>query len=52
MGLGAILASIEIPIAVIMASMLLGERVSLGQWIGVTLILGSVTGVNLRKRNF
>jgi drug/metabolite transporter (DMT)-like permease len=51
-GLGAILASIEIPVAVIMANILIGEQVALGQWIGVVLILGSVIGMNMPKSNF
>ncbi|HEY4336130.1 MAG TPA: DMT family transporter [Puia sp.] len=46
-GLGAILASIEIPISVIMANLLLNERVGPGQWIGVILILGAVVGMNI-----
>lgn len=50
MGLGAILASIEIPVAVVMANILLGERVLAGQWLGVALILGAVITMNLSKR--
>ena len=49
-GLGAILASIEIPIAVIMADALLNEQVVVGQWIGVALILGAVIWMNIPKR--
>jgi len=48
-GLGAILASVEIPIAVIMAHILLGEQVLLGQWIGVAIIIAAVTTMNLKK---
>jgi len=51
-GLGAILASIEIPISVIMANILLGERVLMGQWIGVVLILAAVVLMNIPKRQF
>lgn len=47
MGLGAILASIEIPIAVIMAHTLLGELVLASQWIGVALIIGAVASEHL-----
>lgn len=49
-GLGAILTSIEIPVAVIMANVLLGEQVILSQWIGVIFILGSVILMNIPKR--
>ena len=49
-GLGAILASIEIPIAVIMAAVLLDEQVLISQWIGVALILAAVTGMNIYKQ--
>ena len=47
MGLGAILASIEIPISIIMAKILLHEQVITSQWIGVGLILGAVVLMNL-----
>lgn len=50
-GLGAILTSIEIPIAVIMASLLLGEQVLISQWIGVAFILGSVIWMNTSHIN-
>ena len=50
MGLGAILASIEIPIAVIMAAVLLGEQVVVSQWIGVTLILVAVIIMNIPNK--
>jgi drug/metabolite transporter (DMT)-like permease len=46
MGLGAIIASIEIPIAVIMANLLLNEPVLPLQWIGVGLILVAVVVMN------
>jgi drug/metabolite transporter (DMT)-like permease len=52
MGLGAILVSIEIPVSVITANMLLDERVVMGQWIGVVLILGAVVLINMPKRKF
>lgn len=38
-GLGTILGAAELPTAVIMSSMLLGEHVSLWRWIGVCIIL-------------
>jgi len=49
-GLGAILASIEIPIAVIMAALLLGEQVLISQWTGVVLILAAVIWMNIPKQ--
>ncbi len=49
-GLGAILASVEIPIAVIMASILLGEQVLITQWIGVGVILAAVVWMNIGRR--
>ncbi|MBO9204300.1 MULTISPECIES: EamA family transporter [Niastella] len=49
-GLGAVLAAIEIPIAVIMAGVLLSEKVLVSQWIGVALILGAVAWMNMPKR--
>jgi drug/metabolite transporter (DMT)-like permease len=49
-GLGAIIASIEIPIAVIMASILLNEPVSLLQWFGIALILIAVILMNWPKK--
>jgi len=49
-GLGAIIASIEIPVSVFMAHLLLKEPVSLLQWTGVMLILFSVILMNIAKR--
>lgn len=48
-GLGAIIASIEIPVSVLMAHLLLKEPVSLFQWLGVILILVAVTLMNMGK---
>jgi drug/metabolite transporter (DMT)-like permease len=50
-GLGAILASIEIPVAVMMAKALIGEQVLISQWIGAALILGAVIATNLPGNN-
>lgn len=47
MGLGAIIASIEIPVSVLMANLLLKEPVSLLQWLGVILILLAVMLMNI-----
>jgi len=49
-GLGAIIASIEIPVSVFMAHLLLKEPVSLLQWTGVILILFAVVLMNITKR--
>jgi drug/metabolite transporter (DMT)-like permease len=46
-GLGAILASIEIPVSVVMANLLLGETVTLLQWSGVLLIMIAVAVMNM-----
>lgn len=50
MGLGAIIASLEIPVSVIVAHILIKESVSLLQWTGVTLILLSVVLMNVAAR--
>jgi drug/metabolite transporter (DMT)-like permease len=47
MGLGAIIASIEIPVSVFMANLLLNEPVNLLQWVGVILILAAVVLMNI-----
>jgi drug/metabolite transporter (DMT)-like permease len=49
-GLGAIIASIEIPVSVVMAHLFLKEPVSLLQWTGVMLILFAVVLMNVAKR--
>lgn len=48
MGLGAIIAAVEIPVSVLMAHFVLGEVVNLAQWIGILLILFSVVLMNLK----
>lgn len=50
MGLGAIIASIEIPVSIIMASALLKESVNWLQWMGVVLILVAVVLMNVGRR--
>jgi drug/metabolite transporter (DMT)-like permease len=50
MGLGAIIASVEIPVSILMAHFLLGEAVSFLQWTGVLLILFAVVLMNIRSR--
>lgn len=49
-GLGAIISSIELPAAVLMAYFLLNERVDVLQWLGIILILLAVVQMNLKKR--
>jgi drug/metabolite transporter (DMT)-like permease len=49
MGLGAIIASVEIPVAILTANVLLNEPVSLPQWLGVVLILFAVVLMNIKK---
>ncbi|UZH54147.1 EamA family transporter [Salinimicrobium tongyeongense] len=46
-GLGAIVSSIELPAAVLMAYFLLSERVDMYQWAGIILILIAVIQMNL-----
>lgn len=49
MGLGAIIAAIEIPVSILTAYILLREPVTLLQWIGVVLILFAVVIMNMQK---
>lgn len=48
-GLGAIVASVEIPVSIAMAQLLLGESVTFVQWVGVVLILFAVAFMNMGK---
>jgi len=48
MGLGAIIAAVEIPVSVLMAHFVLGEVVNLPQWVGIILILSAVVLMNLK----
>ncbi|SHG42969.1 Permease of the drug/metabolite transporter (DMT) superfamily [Chryseolinea serpens] len=48
-GLGAMIASVEIPVSVFMARLLLNEPVSYLQWMGVVLILCAVVGMNIGR---
>jgi drug/metabolite transporter (DMT)-like permease len=52
-GLGAIISSVELPVAVIMAYILLDEVVNQYQWLGIGIILAAVVVMNLpeRKKN-
>lgn len=46
-GLGSILASVELPVSVTMAWFILGEKVTFGQWIGIFLIIAAVVLMNM-----
>lgn len=49
MGLGAIIASVEIPVSILVAYIGLREPVNFLQWVGVILILFAVVLMNIRK---
>ncbi len=48
-GVGSILSSVEIPVSILSASLILNEEISWIQWIGVFVILISVVIVNLQN---
>jgi drug/metabolite transporter (DMT)-like permease len=48
-GLGAIISSIELPVAVLMGYFVLGEDQNIYKWIGILLILSSIVLMNLKK---
>lgn len=50
LGLGSIISSLELPVSVTMAFVLLGEKVILIQWIGIILILLAIVLMNLPSR--
>ncbi|WP_418263836.1 EamA family transporter [Flavobacterium faecale] len=50
-GLGSIVSSIELPVSVFMAYILLNEKVSIVQWLGIILILFAVVLINRNKKN-
>ncbi len=47
-GLGTILTASELPVAVSMSALVLGEPVNISQWIGVALILGGIAFSNVQ----
>lgn len=51
LGLGSIISSLELPVSVTMAFMLLGEEVILIQWLGIILILFAIVLMNLPSKN-
>lgn len=50
LGLGSIVSSLELPVSVTMAFILLGEKVILIQWVGIALILFAIVLMNLPKK--
>jgi drug/metabolite transporter (DMT)-like permease len=50
-GLGSIISSLELPVAVIMAYLVLKEVVSPIQWVGIALILSAIILMNISRRN-
>lgn len=49
LGIGAIITALELPVAVLMAYFILGERVNGYQWLGIAMIFVAVVVMNLRK---
>ena len=50
LGLGSIISSLELPVSVTMAFVLLGEEVIVIQWVGIILILFAIVLMNLPSR--
>ncbi len=50
LGLGSIVSSLELPVSVTMAFVLLGEKVILIQWIGISLILFAIVLMNIPEK--
>lgn len=50
LGLGSIVSSLELPVSVTMAFVLLGEQVYLIQWVGIVLILFAIVLMNLPSK--
>lgn len=48
-GLGSIIASLEIPVSVFSAYLILNEDISTLQWLGIVIILFSVVVINLKR---
>ena len=48
LGLASILISIEIPVSIMSAQLVLGEQVSVSQWLGVVVIFFSIVLANLK----
>ena len=50
LGLGSIISSLELPVSVTMAFVLLGEEVIVIQWVGIILIIFAIVLMNLPSR--
>ncbi|WP_162031236.1 EamA family transporter [Chryseobacterium potabilaquae] len=50
LGLGSIVSSLELPVSVTIAYMVLGENVFLTQWLGIALILFAIVLMNLPSK--
>lgn len=48
LGLGSIVSSLELPVSVTMAYVILHENVNLLQWLGIVLILGAIVLMNIK----
>ena len=48
-GLGTIIASVELPVSVMFAYILLKEPVNLVQWIGIIMIIGAIVLMNVKN---
>ena len=51
LGLGSIISSLELPVSVTMAHILLGENVLVIQWVGILLILMAIVLMNISVKN-
>lgn len=51
LGLGSIVSSLELPVSVTMAFVLLGEKVIFIQWVGIILIIFAIVLMNLPKKD-
>lgn len=51
LGLAGILAAIEIPVSIFSAQLILHEKVSGTQWLGVAIIIATVVVINARRTN-
>lgn len=48
-GYGSIIASVEIPVSILSAHLVLGEQINLSQWLGVAIIIAAVVMVNTKS---
>ena len=49
-GLGSIISALELPVSVMMAFLVLNERVTATQWIGIALILFAILLMNIHSK--